>query len=140
MGANVSKEKTAAKLFNHSKQKASKDISASVSSKQKPKTPVNKQTIAENKYEEQTKYFDEYFASTVTPLVLLDKDFNFIRVNKAYAKIWQRDPSYFIGKNRFDLKTSNVRPIFEEVVRTKKPYKATEYPVTFADYPEKGET
>ena len=35
---------------------------------------------------EQGRILDAFFTSTITPLVLLDKDFNFIRVNSAYAK------------------------------------------------------
>ena len=136
----MSKKKTTTKPFRLSKQGASKDIPVSVSAKQKPTKAANKQRVAEKKLKEQTEMFDAFFASTVTPLVLLDKDFNFIRVNEAYAKIWQRPASYFIGKNRFALDSFKVRPIFEEVVRTKKPYKAIEYPFTFADYPERGET
>ena len=136
----MSKNKATTKPFHHSKQRVSKDIPTSVSAKQEPQKVVNKQKVTEKKLKEQTEMFDEFFASTATPLVLLDKDFNFIRVNEAYTKIWQRPASYFIGKNRFSSDPSNVRPIFEEVVRTKKPYKAIDYPFTFADYPEKGET
>lgn len=56
---------------------------------------------AEKNLLEQMTIFEAFFASTVTPLVFLDKDFNFIRVNAAYAKACQRDIWEFRGRNYF---------------------------------------
>jgi PAS domain S-box-containing protein len=136
----MSKEKAAEKTLHNSKQGTSKDIPSLAGTKQKPRQTVNKKITAARSPEEQTKILQGFFTSTITPFALLDKDFNFIQVNEAYAKIWQHDTSYFIGKNRFAFDPSNVRPIFEEVVRTKTPYHAVEFPLTFVDHPERGKT
>jgi len=101
---------------------------------------ISRQSTPEKIFERESRFFNDFFSSSVTPLVLFDKNFNFIRVNEAYARIWQKDISYFRGKNRFELNSHKIKPIFEEVVRTKKPFKATEYPFVFDDYPEKGQT
>jgi PAS domain S-box-containing protein len=37
------------------------------------------------------------------PLVYLDRDFNFVRVNEAYAKTCGYKPNELVGKNHFDL-------------------------------------
>jgi PAS domain S-box-containing protein len=89
---------------------------------------------------EQARILEGFFTATITPLVLLDRDFNFIRVNSAYAKACQRDISDFIGRNHFDLYPSDARGIFEEVVRTKESRQASAKPFAFPDHPEWGVT
>jgi len=49
-----------------------------------------------------TCYLDAYFERSHSPLVLLDRDFNFIRVNDAYAKACGRKVEDFPGHNHFD--------------------------------------
>jgi PAS domain S-box-containing protein len=73
-------------------------------------------------------------------LVFLDKDFNFIRVNEAYARACRRDVSEFPGHNHFEFYPSDAKAKFEEVVRTKKPYMAIARPFAFPDHPEWGTT
>jgi PAS domain S-box-containing protein len=89
---------------------------------------------------EQSRILDSFFKHTITPLVLLDKEFNFIRVNEAYAKTCQRDVSEFPGHNHFEFYPSDARSIFEQVVKTKTPYQAIARPFVFPDHPEWGET
>ena len=43
---------------------------------------------------EQSRILEGFFSSTITPIVFLDKNFNFIRVNEAYAKSLR--PEYFL--------------------------------------------
>jgi len=83
---------------------------------------------------------EAFFKHTLTPLVFLDRDFNFIRVNEAYAKACARDASEFPGHNHFELYPSDAKPIFEEVVRTKTAYHTLGRPFVFADHPEWGTT
>ena len=73
-------------------------------------------------------------------IVYLDKDFNFIRVNKAYAETCGYDPEYFIGKNHFDLYPSDAESIFRRVVKTGQPYTVFARPFEFHDDPERGTT
>jgi PAS domain S-box-containing protein len=89
---------------------------------------------------EQSKIFETFFENTVTPLVFLDKNFNFIRVNAAYAKACQRDISEFPGHNHFEFYPSDAKSIFERVVETKEPFQTIARPFIFPDHPEWGVT
>ncbi len=101
---------------------------------------IIKCTYAEETLLEQSKILEGFFTSTITPLVFLDRDFNFIRVNEAYAKSCQREVSEFPGHNHFEFYSSDAKEIFEQVVKTTKPYQAIARPFTFPDHPEWGTT
>ena len=74
-------------------------------------------------------------------LVFLDKQFNFIRVNQAYASACQLEPEEFIGRNHFEFyPDAENQAIFEEVVRSKEPYVASAKAFSFPDHPEWGVT
>jgi PAS domain S-box-containing protein len=103
-------------------------------------TDVTGQRRAEEKARAQSRLLERFFESTLTCAVLLDRDFNFIRVNRAYASACQREASEFPGRNHFDLYPSDARPVFEEVVRSKRPYVAESHPFKFPDHPEWGVT
>ncbi len=85
-----------------------------------------------------TRYLDAFFERSATPLVLLDRDFNFIRVNEAYAKAWQRNVEDFPGHNHFEFYPSDARTIFEEVRRSKQPISIEARAFEFPDHPEWG--
>ena len=69
------------------------------------------------------------------------RDFNFIRVNEAYAKACQRDVSEFPGHNHFEFfPHEENEAIFRQVVETKIPFQAFAKPFTFPDHPEWGTT
>jgi PAS domain S-box-containing protein len=99
-----------------------------------------KRKQAEEALREHSQILEGFFTSTITPLVFLDKEFNFIRVNEAYAKACQREVSEFPGHNHFEFYPSDTRAIFEQVVQTKEPYQAIARPFTFPDHPEWGVT
>ena len=99
-----------------------------------------KREEAEETLREHSQILEGFFTSTITPLVFLDKEFNFIRVNEAYAKACQREVSEFPGHNHFEFYPSDTRAIFEQVVQTKEPYQAIAKPFSFPDHPEWGET
>ena len=46
---------------------------------------------------------ERVFDTTEFMIAYLDTDFNFIRVNRAYAEADERTPEFFVGKNHFDL-------------------------------------
>lgn len=74
-------------------------------------------------------------------IALMDKNFNFIRVNEAYAEYGGHDPDYFIGKNHFDLYPHQENEqIFKKVVETGERYKAYAKPFEYPDRPELGTT
>ncbi|MFZ5453436.1 MAG: PAS domain S-box protein [Thermodesulfobacteriota bacterium] len=89
---------------------------------------------------EQSWLLDAFYEHTITPLVILDKNFNYIRVNQAYARACQRDVSEFPGKNHFALYPSEAQAIFVHTVENKKPYQAFARPFNFPDHPEWGVT
>jgi PAS domain S-box-containing protein len=91
---------------------------------------------AEEALREQSRILEGFFTSTINPLVFLDRNFNFVRVNQAYAKAYQREISEFPGHNYFEFYPSDAREIFEKVVETKVPYQAIARPFTFPDHPE----
>lgn len=89
----------------------------------------------------QSKTLEAFFHYSITPLVILDRRFNFIRVNQAYADSCGRAISDFKGHNHFEFYPDpNNQRIFEEVVRTKTTYQALARPFRFADHPEWGVT
>ncbi|MBN1570866.1 MAG: MEDS domain-containing protein [Acidobacteria bacterium] len=91
--------------------------------------------------QEQARFLEAFFRYSINPLVFLDKQFNFIRVNQAYAQSCQRESDEFIGHNHFEFyPNAENQAIFEEVVRTKKPYVTSAKPFCFPDHPEWGET
>lgn len=101
---------------------------------------TNKFNLEDKIRKEQTT-FEAFFNHAITPLVFLDRDFNFIRVNEAYAKSCQRDVSDFPGHNHFEFypHEENER-IFRQVVESKKPFRAFAKPFSYPDHPEWGVT
>ncbi|MDO8500570.1 MAG: PAS domain-containing protein [Gemmatimonadaceae bacterium] len=90
---------------------------------------------------EQSRILDSFFKHVQTCLVILDRHFNFIRVNDAYAKAYGRDVSAFAGRNHFELYPSDeLKAAFERAVQTKEPFQAFATPFTFPDHPGWGVT
>ncbi len=66
---------------------------------------------------------EKVFSSIDIMIVYMDRDFNFIRVNRAYAEANRHEPEFFVGKNHFDLYPSKENEeIFRRVVETAEPY------------------
>ncbi len=90
---------------------------------------------------EQSRILEAFFTSTITPLVFLDRNFNFVRVNEVYAKACQREVSEFPGHNHFEFYPHEENEaIFRQVVETKTTYQAIAKPFSFPDDPEWGVT
>jgi PAS domain S-box-containing protein len=84
---------------------------------------------------------ERMFSSIDMMVAYMDRDFNFIRVNRAYAEADGREPEFYIGKNHFGLfpNEENER-IFREVVETGEPYSVFAKPFEYAEHPERGVT
>ncbi|MFB3903529.1 MAG: PAS domain-containing protein [Acidobacteriota bacterium] len=81
------------------------------------------------------------FSSIHVKIAYMDSQFNFIRVNKAYADADEQEPAFFVGKNHFDLYPHpQNKEIFREVVRTCRPYFAINRPFVYPKHPERGTT
>ncbi len=89
---------------------------------------------------EKSRYLEAFFNNTITPLVLLDREFNFIRVNEAYARACQKEVEEFPGHNHFEFYPSDARAIFEDVVRNRRISRVAARPFVFPDHPEWGVT
>lgn len=68
---------------------------------------------------------ERFFSTTDVLIAFLDIDFNYIRVNRAFAEQGGRDQHSYIGRNLFSCcPDSEVRATFRRVVETGVPYSA----------------
>jgi PAS domain S-box-containing protein len=71
-------------------------------------------------------------------IAYLDRDFNFIKVNEAYASADGRPVEFFEGKNHFDLYPHpENQAIFQRVAETGVPYSVMEKPFEYPEQPER---
>ncbi len=89
---------------------------------------------------EQVRLLNLIFKHSLDSIVLLDKDYNFIRVSETYAQACQIDSSKFPGHNHFEFYPANLKDEFDEVVREKNIYRKFARPFIFPDHPEWGTT
>ncbi len=96
---------------------------------------------AYNELEKANELLERMFSSVDLLIAYMDKDFNFIRVNRAYAEADERKPEFYAGKNHFALfpNKENER-IFRRVVKTGKPYSVYAKPFEYSEHPERGLT
>lgn len=81
----------------------------------------------------------EIFNNTHMQIVYLDTDFNFVRVNRAYAEACRHDPDFFTGKNLFELHPNpENEAIFRRVRDTGETFSISEKPFQFPQQPERG--
>ncbi len=80
-----------------------------------------------------TELLERIFSTTHMLVAYLDRDLNFIRVNRAYARTENHEPDFFTGKNYFDLyPDQELKPIFRRVAETGEPHYAFERPFQYA--------
>jgi len=90
---------------------------------------------------EKNEFFEIIFSNIHFLVAYMDRHFNFIQVNQAYAKASGRNPEFFPGKNHFDLYPHEENEaIFRKVVETGEAYHAFEKPFEYPDRPERGVT
>ncbi|KJR42140.1 PAS/PAC and GAF sensor-containing diguanylate cyclase/phosphodiesterase [Candidatus Magnetoovum chiemensis] len=74
-------------------------------------------------------------------IAYMDTSFNFIRVNKAYAKADNKTEDFYIGKNHFELYPNEEnKNIFKNVIETGSPYFAYAKPFVYENNTERGVT
>ena len=89
----------------------------------------------------QSQLLESFFNHTITPLMFLDRHFNIIRVNEAYARAFRQDAKELPGCNYFDIYSHfDLQEIFKSVVATGEPFEAVAMPFTFPSLPELGTT
>jgi diguanylate cyclase (GGDEF)-like protein/PAS domain S-box-containing protein len=102
---------------------------------------ITQRVEAEKTLRESNELLERIFDSTHFCLAYLDRDFNFIRVNRAYGKTCGYPPEYFPGKNHFRLYPHRENEaIFRRVVQTGEPFTTIAKPFEFPDHPEWGVT
>jgi PAS domain S-box-containing protein len=81
---------------------------------------------------------ESMFSTIDVMIAYMDKDFNFIRVNRAYAEIDGKTPEYFSGRNHFSLfPNEENEAIFRKVVETGTPYFTYSKPFIYAEHPDR---
>lgn len=90
--------------------------------------------------QEQARLLDLIFRHSLDSIALLDKHYNFVRVNESYARSCQRDIDSFAGHNHFELYPSSFREELEPYRLQKKIYSRSARPFVFPDHPEWGTT
>jgi PAS domain S-box-containing protein len=84
---------------------------------------------------------ESMFSTIDMHIAYLDKDFNFIRVNRAYAESGAHPAEYFFGKNHFSLYPNKENEeIFRKVVEAGIPYVAYAKPFEYPDQLTRGTT
>jgi PAS domain S-box-containing protein len=83
--------------------------------------------------------FEIMFETPMVAMAYLDRNFDFVRVNRNYASADGRAPEWYVGKNHFELfpNPDNQR-IFERVRQCKTAYSAVAKPFEYAHNPERG--
>ncbi|MCF8413410.1 MAG: PAS domain S-box protein [Melioribacteraceae bacterium] len=89
---------------------------------------ITERKLYEEELIEKTTLLESFFQNTLTSIALLDKSYNYIRVNEAYANAEGRTVDFYIGNNHFDLHSDDTKEIFKEVVKSKTSYYTIERP------------
>ena len=98
---------------------------------------VTERRQAEKALREKTALLETIFAHTHILVAYLDPQFNFVRVNRAYAEIEKCEPSFFVGRNHFELyPNAKNEAIFRKVVEIGVPYFVHAKPFEYAGHPE----
>jgi PAS domain S-box-containing protein len=94
---------------------------------------------AEQSLQQKEELQQRFFDSIGVMIAYMDRDFNFIKVNDAYAG--NDPPEFFEGKNHFALfPHAENQAIFSRVVTSGQPYTVFEKPFEYPDHPENGVT
>jgi PAS domain S-box-containing protein len=103
--------------------------------------PFERVRSAELKLRLSNQVLERVFESIHVLVAYLDRDFNFVRVNRTYAAADGRPPEFFVGKSHFELYPhAENEEIFRRVVRTGEPYSVYAKPFTYPEHPERGTT
>jgi PAS domain S-box-containing protein len=87
----------------------------------------------------QSKFLEAYFQYSLTTVMFLDRNFNFLRVNDEFARACQKRAADFPGHNYFEFfPDPENKAIFENAIRTRTPYVAVAKPFAFLAHPELG--
>lgn len=101
-------------------------------------TPLLQEQTQKN---ESSQIVDAIFDATPVLIAYMDRDLNFVRVNRSYANADNKAPEYFPGKNHFELyPNKDNEKIFKRVIESGESYTATAKPFDYERSPERGTT
>jgi len=84
---------------------------------------------------------ERIFSTTHILIAYMDTEFNFIRVNRAYAEADGHSTGFYVGKNHFALfPHPENESIFRQVVETGRSHTAHAKPFEYPGHPERGVT
>jgi PAS domain S-box-containing protein len=100
---------------------------------------ITARKLAEEELRETHQLLETIYDHTHMMVAYLDPQFNFVRVNRAYAQTDDREPSFFAGRNHFDLyPNAENEVIFRRVVETGEPHFEYAKPFEYDEHPERG--
>lgn len=100
---------------------------------------ISRYVKAEQEIKDSNRLLQAVLDTTHVGIAYLDCNMNFIRVNRAYASVENKDPEYFVGKNHFDLYPNrDNEEIFRNTVKTGKKAIVSAKPFEYAHNPERG--
>lgn len=84
---------------------------------------------------------ERLFGLRFVNIAILDRSYNYLRVNEGYATSAGRLPEELLHLNHFDLyPDSDNRAMFDRVAESGEPHNVRDMPFTFPDQPERGVT
>jgi len=96
-------------------------------------------TRAEDALREGQALLSEVLDTTPMLVACMDREFNFVFVNRAYASADARTPDFFPGKNHFALyPNAENEAFFRRVVETGEPCRVTAKRFEYKEHPERG--
>ena len=102
---------------------------------------ITQRKAAEEALRRSNELLESMFANTHMGLAWMDPDFNFVRVNAAYAAAGGHEPDYYVGRNHFELYPHpENQAVFRRAVQRAEPVSFTERPFEYPDHPEDGVT
>lgn len=97
---------------------------------------LNRESAAQYRANE---LLEKMFSSMPVLTAYLDRDFNFIKVNAAYAAADGKQPQDFVGKNHFELyPNAETEALFRRVIDTGEGHTAYARPFEYPEHPERG--
>jgi diguanylate cyclase (GGDEF)-like protein/PAS domain S-box-containing protein len=102
---------------------------------------VTLQQQTEKALREKNTLLERIFDNSHILIAYLDPQFNFLRVNTAYAAAEGKSPDFFIGKSHFELYPhAENEALFREVVKSRQPCHVRQRPFDYPGHPERGTT
>ncbi|MCF8061908.1 MAG: PAS domain S-box protein [Deltaproteobacteria bacterium] len=109
--------------------------------KQNLEQEVREHRRTADRLRESNEVLESIFANTHLLMAYMDRNFDFIRVNEAYAAAANKTVDFFTGKNHFDLYPHEENEaLFRRVLETGEPYAVTAKPFDHPHQPDRGTT